>query len=558
MILEARKSIYIGFIFLSVLLGAVTLISGANAQMQDLGCYEDRGDRALSINISWGGMTPDSCVAAALSRGYRYAGIQYGGECWAGNTVGYGKLDDSQCSMTCNVDTTKLCGGSWAQRIYDTTPLNGPLFVYESVASTSDYPSCSCDSSQQSLDCPKDRFAATQNIARCVDVFTVSQGKRYAIYKRTEESDRQVQLLPGAERSPGLGYAGGGLFCINNMCVKEWGDTLARASQSEEGRLCINGVCVKDMSAPVIKSFKVESGGTTTGDPDSVIDSNSRTVILPGEQMSFRYDVEGARYVELVRKEDGEVAEFTLPGGKTIQNLLEYKNSGVLTLTPRHFKSAISVNEDFSFVLKAYDAATKTGTPITVEKKIRIRPEPQLLSATVARHETDQQWAWIDVNFTGPVSRVVARQSSNSTGKEYALDNTAQFIAENAANGCGNEGNCSRTIKELSGQHTYYVSVSNGFMSTEPKSLIVRYENVEEWPPQKISRSDWEKIPAAQRCDADYYELTQWENCSDTAQYRCFDVGEGCSYSDRDHSSGWCWPDVKGRWIDCHNNANPY
>lgn len=49
-----------------------------------------------------------------MEGGFKYAGLQYGGECWAGNTFGkYGKRPDSECNMPCKLDKKRSCGGSW-------------------------------------------------------------------------------------------------------------------------------------------------------------------------------------------------------------------------------------------------------------------------------------------------------------------------------------------------------------------------------------------------------------------------------------------------------------
>jgi hypothetical protein len=49
-----------------------------------------------------------------MEGGFKYAGLQFGGECWAGNTFGkYGKKPDSECNMPCREDNKRKCGGSW-------------------------------------------------------------------------------------------------------------------------------------------------------------------------------------------------------------------------------------------------------------------------------------------------------------------------------------------------------------------------------------------------------------------------------------------------------------
>jgi len=53
----------------------------------------------------------------------QFAGLQYGGECWAGKgRVGkYGKRPDRECRMKCkrNPDKGRFCGNSWRNSMFD-------------------------------------------------------------------------------------------------------------------------------------------------------------------------------------------------------------------------------------------------------------------------------------------------------------------------------------------------------------------------------------------------------------------------------------------------------
>lgn len=58
--------------------------------------------------------------------GFVYAGLQFGEQCWCGNTLdtagGAGAvLPSSSCNSPCNGDTTTLCGGTWALSLYNRT-----------------------------------------------------------------------------------------------------------------------------------------------------------------------------------------------------------------------------------------------------------------------------------------------------------------------------------------------------------------------------------------------------------------------------------------------------
>lgn len=84
---------------------------------QPEGCYKDAGRRDLEKNLKTD--EPRKCFERALAAGYKFAGLQYGGECWAGNSLGkYGKRPDSECKMKCRRDPGRNCGAGWRNSVY--------------------------------------------------------------------------------------------------------------------------------------------------------------------------------------------------------------------------------------------------------------------------------------------------------------------------------------------------------------------------------------------------------------------------------------------------------
>ncbi|GAA5950018.1 hypothetical protein JCM3765_004166 [Sporobolomyces pararoseus] len=88
-----------------------------------LGCYQDSGPRLFSTTLSPKLKSVKSCLDAAKKQGFAYAGLEYGGECYASNTkpaqtkrIGYDK-----CSMTCKDDGSTICGGPNALTTYRLT-----------------------------------------------------------------------------------------------------------------------------------------------------------------------------------------------------------------------------------------------------------------------------------------------------------------------------------------------------------------------------------------------------------------------------------------------------
>ena len=87
-----------------------------------LGCWQDNGNRALPAFLGTS-YTIEQCVQTAQQAGYRYAGLQWFNECWAGSTPpwarGYAQLPDSSCSTPCDGNTDEKCGGGWANSVYE-------------------------------------------------------------------------------------------------------------------------------------------------------------------------------------------------------------------------------------------------------------------------------------------------------------------------------------------------------------------------------------------------------------------------------------------------------
>ena len=85
------------------------------------GCYSDTEQRALPADFG-PGYTIESCRALVRNSGYAFAGLQYGGYCFGGNSIGYDKLGDGSCDMPCEADPSEICGAAWRNSIYSSAP----------------------------------------------------------------------------------------------------------------------------------------------------------------------------------------------------------------------------------------------------------------------------------------------------------------------------------------------------------------------------------------------------------------------------------------------------
>ena len=88
---------------------------------QIIGCYNDQAARDLPYGVTLGSNSIENCQSFCRSAGYKYAGAQYGNQCFCGNSYGrYGQNLGNSCNMLCSGNNVEICGGSWANSIYPT------------------------------------------------------------------------------------------------------------------------------------------------------------------------------------------------------------------------------------------------------------------------------------------------------------------------------------------------------------------------------------------------------------------------------------------------------
>lgn len=108
-----------------------------------VGCYTDSvGLRTLTSNPGTPGgtaaLTVELCTAACQASGFVFAGMEYAGECYCGNTFsnGGGPASDGEagCSMACSGNATETCGGSNRLSVWD---FNNAIAAVSSTLSSS-------------------------------------------------------------------------------------------------------------------------------------------------------------------------------------------------------------------------------------------------------------------------------------------------------------------------------------------------------------------------------------------------------------------------------------
>jgi hypothetical protein len=97
-----------------------------------LGCFRDQGDpggtngRDLDgLSLNFPGMTAQMCTETCSSKGFPFAGTQYATWCFCGTSYGKsGKADN--CDMKCGGAENEICGGTWANSVYQVKPSGPP------------------------------------------------------------------------------------------------------------------------------------------------------------------------------------------------------------------------------------------------------------------------------------------------------------------------------------------------------------------------------------------------------------------------------------------------
>jgi hypothetical protein len=88
-----------------------------------VGCYvEPLVGRTLSILYADDDMTPAMCAGVAAAASASYFGLEYGRECWYGNSIDPGavlQFGYEECNMACGGDATKKCGAGNRLLLYE-------------------------------------------------------------------------------------------------------------------------------------------------------------------------------------------------------------------------------------------------------------------------------------------------------------------------------------------------------------------------------------------------------------------------------------------------------
>ncbi|KAJ6515380.1 WSC domain-containing protein, partial [Mycena sanguinolenta] len=85
------------------------------------GCFPDSASaRQLPNQIMIPeGVTVESCTSACEANGFDLAGLEFGQECWCGDTLLSSSVVRDACATACVANTSEFCGGSNLMTIYE-------------------------------------------------------------------------------------------------------------------------------------------------------------------------------------------------------------------------------------------------------------------------------------------------------------------------------------------------------------------------------------------------------------------------------------------------------
>ncbi|KAL4222352.1 Cell wall integrity and stress response component 2 [Mactra antiquata] len=123
-----------------------------------VGCYQDNSNTPLMWFDFGSQGTVESCINECVNAGYRYAGLKNGGYCFCDVELWpHPKLDDSNCNVDCWQDSSKKCGSSWTQSVFDhfecaTKPCENQASCIDIALDTGEY-KCSCPTGYSGTNC---------------------------------------------------------------------------------------------------------------------------------------------------------------------------------------------------------------------------------------------------------------------------------------------------------------------------------------------------------------------------------------------------------------------
>ncbi|KAK6720769.1 hypothetical protein SNK05_003865 [Fusarium graminearum] len=142
-----------------------------------IGCYtEATSGRALPNGRGIDSPTVAECVDACSSGNFVYAGVEYGGECYCGNTFSDGSVPApiADCGMLCNGNSSEYCGGPNRLNVYQVNSAYSASLPTSSSTSSSSSSTSSSTSSSSSTSLSTSTSTSTSTSSTSSSISTSS------------------------------------------------------------------------------------------------------------------------------------------------------------------------------------------------------------------------------------------------------------------------------------------------------------------------------------------------------------------------------------------------
>ncbi|NXS58579.1 WSCD2 protein, partial [Brachypteracias leptosomus] len=136
-----------------------------------LGCYVDNTRRRTLRGVSffdYKKMTVFRCQDNCAERGYLYAGLEFGAECYCGHKVQAANASESECNMECKGERSNTCGGVNRLSIYRLELAQESARRYGSAI----FRGCFHQPDNVSIALPVSQVMLNMSVDKCVDFCT--------------------------------------------------------------------------------------------------------------------------------------------------------------------------------------------------------------------------------------------------------------------------------------------------------------------------------------------------------------------------------------------------
>lgn len=121
----------------------VTPCTSPFAPWNYVGCFMDLGNPSTlpfdTPGTSFNNMTVEFCIASCKGNGYRYAGLEYYGQCFCGDSINGQAASPSDCNAACTGNSSETCGGTSRISVWQ-----DPTFPPANPSTIDDYVSLGC------------------------------------------------------------------------------------------------------------------------------------------------------------------------------------------------------------------------------------------------------------------------------------------------------------------------------------------------------------------------------------------------------------------------------